>query len=283
MPWDLTDDVARYAAAAGPLLAADPARHTIGLTVVENAVARSQPLAERETFGWWTEPGGAVSGAVSITPPYPLLLEVTPEHALRPLLDALGPGPTGVNGPLEPATQLASLWAAATGGAPVLAVASRLFRLDTLVLPEPQPPGFARPATVDDVPLLAGWTRAFAEEIPGPERGETLVAGVRDRVDWDGYRVWCTPDGTPVSMAGLARPAAGAVRIGPVFTPRELRGRGYAAAATAAASAAGLERAAQVVLFTDLANPTSNALYPRLGYRPLGDRATFLFDLTRRD
>jgi hypothetical protein len=35
--------------------------------------------------------------------------------------------------------------------------------------------------------------------------------------------------------------------------------------------------AVDVVLFTDLANPTSNALYQRLGYRPVEDRAVVEF------
>jgi predicted GNAT family acetyltransferase len=35
------------------------------------------------------------------------------------------------------------------------------------------------------------------------------------------------------------------------------------------------------VLYTDLANPTSNALYERLGYRPVEDRVVLTF--TTRD
>lgn len=277
MGWQFTDEVERYAAAALHLLSADPAVHTIGLTVVENARHRTTPLPEPETFGWWTAPDGQVAGAVSVTPPWPLLLEVAPEEALRPLVTTLGPRLTGANGLLGPVTQLASLWAAETGGHPQLAMASRLFRLETLLPPEPGPPGRARSATEDDVPLLVSWTRAFNAETPGPEPAEPLAAAVRERVGWDGYRLWCTDDGAPVSMAGITRPAAGSVRIGPVFTPPERRGRGFAAAATAAAGAAALGRADVVVLFTDLANPTSNALYPRIGFRPVADRATFRF------
>lgn len=33
----------------------------------------------------------------------------------------------------------------------------------------------------------------------------------------------------------------------------------------------------QVLLFTDLANPTSNALYQRLGYQPVADRLVLAF------
>jgi predicted GNAT family acetyltransferase len=73
-------------------------------------------------------------------------------------------------------------------------------------------------------------------------------------------------------MAGRTRPVAGMVRVAPVYTPRELRGRGYAAAATAAVSREALRLAGEVLLFTDLDNSTSNALYQRLGYRPVHDR-----------
>jgi RimJ/RimL family protein N-acetyltransferase len=278
MGWQFTDDVEQYAAAVLPLLSADPASHTIGLTVVENARRRATPLPEPEMFGWWSQPDGRVSGAVSVTPPYPLLLEVAPEETLRALVTTLGPRLTGANGPLGTVTQLAALWAAQTGGSPRLVLASRLFRLAELLRPVPGPAGHARPATDSDVELLAAWTRDFDAETPGPQRTESHLAAARDRVGWDGYRLWCTDDGTPVSMAGLTRPAAGSVRIGPVFTPREQRGRGYAAAVTAAASEAARERAGVVVLFTDLANPTSNALYPRIGFRPVADRATFAFD-----
>jgi RimJ/RimL family protein N-acetyltransferase len=37
-----------------------------------------------------------------------------------------------------------------------------------------------------------------------------------------------------------------------------------------------------VVLYTDLANPTSNALYQRLGYRPVEDRVVFSFEPAHR-
>jgi predicted GNAT family acetyltransferase len=57
-----------------------------------------------------------------------------------------------------------------------------------------------------------------------------------------------------------------------------LRGRGYGGAVTVAATRLAQERGAgKVVLFTDLANPTSNALYQRLGYRPVEDRVMISF------
>ncbi|HEX3925459.1 MAG TPA: GNAT family N-acetyltransferase [Streptosporangiaceae bacterium] len=86
-------------------------------------------------------------------------------------------------------------------------------------------------------------------------------------------------DGTAVAMAGALRPAAGVIRVAPVYTPPARRRRGYGGAVTAAVSRAALNAgASDVILFTDLANPTSNALCQRLGYRQLEDRVVLTFD-----
>jgi predicted GNAT family acetyltransferase len=85
-------------------------------------------------------------------------------------------------------------------------------------------------------------------------------------------------DGPPTSMVMRTVPSAGVVRIRYVFTPAALRGRGYAGVATGAACASAFrDGASEVVLFTDLDNPTSNALYQRLGFRPVHDRTVVRF------
>nr|WP_323371102.1 GNAT family N-acetyltransferase [Streptomyces katsurahamanus] len=71
---------------------------------------------------------------------------------------------------------------------------------------------------------------------------------------------------------------AGIVRVHSVYTPAHLRGRGYAAAVTVEVSRAALAAGAkEVMLFTNAANPTSNALYRRIGYVPVSDFATYDF------
>jgi GNAT superfamily N-acetyltransferase len=122
--------------------------------------------------------------------------------------------------------------------------------------------------------------------------GGTLIIRPGDRVliqgpsggglGYGGITVW-EAGGVPVSVAGRTRVVAGMVRVGPVYTPPEVRGHGYASAATAAVSQAALEDGLrEVVLYTDLANPTSNALYQRLGYRPVEDRVVLSFTPARR-
>ena len=75
-----------------------------------------------------------------------------------------------------------------------------------------------------------------------------------------------------MSVVGHAEPVAGVMRIGPVYTPPQHRGRGYASSAVAAVSRAALEGGmSQCLLYTDLANPGSNRIYAALGYRRVAD------------
>lgn len=70
----------------------------------------------------------------------------------------------------------------------------------------------------------------------------------------------------------------GFARIGPVYTPPDRRGRGYAAGVTARAARAILDAGATPCLFTDLANPTSNGVYQRIGFEPVLDTVTVRID-----
>ena len=265
MAWHETEDVAQYLAAAGDLLLGDPAVHTIALTVCENA--RARPDGTR--FAWWQDATGEVTGCVSETPPYPVVLAVVPEEAMPALVD-LWPL-AAVNGTTAVAAQVAALAALRTGRRARLKGAERLFRLEALQVPDA--PGRARVADESDLPVLVAWFDAFIVEADlFPQDSER---NVRDRLAYGGLLLW--EDDGPVAMAGHTRKAFQGVRVGPVYTPPDLRGRGYGGAATAAATQHALELGAgEVVLFTDLTNPTSNALYPKLGYRPVEDRAVFL-------
>src|SRR5262249_59245223 len=96
--------------------------------------------------------------------------------------------------------------------------------------------------------------------------GHNVQRTIDDRLSYGGRAGGETADG-PVSMAGATRAVAGQARVGPVYTPPGRRGRGFGGAVTAAVSRAARDAGVgEVLLYTDLANPTSNALYQRLGY-----------------
>ncbi|WP_432253618.1 GNAT family N-acetyltransferase [Streptomyces sp. HNM1019] len=286
MAWTVTYDLEEFRAAAGGFLRTHPARNTTLLTVVSSlTVAGSDRYGDQPpVYGWWTGGGGAVEGAFLCTPPYPPLLSALSGEAARALARTLardgGLKVTGVNAGRGTAETFAAAWNGLTGAVSTVEQTHRLYRLDALTPPDPAPPGRPRAATTADRDLLITWYEAFARET-GALRGD-VARQVDDRLGHDGITIW-ELDGRPVACAGISRTIADMARVALVYTPPELRGRGYAGAATAAVS--GAARAAgtrEVLLFTDLDNPTSNALYRRLGYRPLEDHLLLSFSSAER-
>ncbi|WP_418956760.1 GNAT family N-acetyltransferase [Streptomyces tritici] len=273
MTWFVSEDVDAFLDAAGPGLAGEAVRGTVVWTVAES-VRRQGPYAFGDVaparFGWWREgDGGAVTGTFVVTPPHPPALGPMTEAAARALADEPAVSDaTAVRGE----TAAVRAFADARGGDWAVARETRLFRLGALTPPEPAPAGRARVADPADVPLLAAWFAGFAAETGEGDPAADWTPAVTTRVAEGRLTLWETPDAGAVALAGLSQQVAGQTRVSPVFTPREHRGRGYAGAVTSAVSAAARAAGArEVLLFADLANPTSNALYQRLGYRPVTD------------
>jgi predicted GNAT family acetyltransferase len=277
MGWHSTDSVETFHDTAGDFLRSRPVEHTVPLTLVDtlrkrgiHAYGPSAPI-----FGWWQEGSGAVGGTFLQTPPRPLLVTSGPAMAELAALLADHPLP-GVNALVADAMDFAAAWQRLTDARIGPRRQFRLYRLDALTPPSPLPPGKPRVAGAEDRELLLTWMAAFNAEI-GEQDHHTDVL-VDDRLSYGGLTLW-EVDGVPVSVAGVTRMDAGMVRVSAVFTPPDRRGRGYAGAVTTAVSQAALDAGADdVVLNTDLGNPTSNALYQRLGYRPIEDRSLVMFE-----
>jgi RimJ/RimL family protein N-acetyltransferase len=281
MAWQLTEDLDTFLTTAGGFLRARPAANTIMLTATELLRAKGAGAYGDviPVFGWLASSDGSVAGAFMHTPPFPMVLTEMPDAAAAELAaDLAGRGhqAPGVNAMPAPGAAFAAAWQERTGQPTHIGMRMRLYELGTLLPPDPAPPGTARTADATDRDLLLEWLNAFQDEAQpaGPNESERVV---NDRVGWGGLVFW-EHEGRPVSLAGRNRPAAGQARLGPVYTPPDLRGRGFGGAATAAITQAALDDGADgVVLFTDLDNPTSNTLYQRLGYRPISDWAVIRF------
>jgi len=284
MGWFITRTAGEFLDAAGEFLRAEPARNSVALTVTENlrlSAAATTPGSQGPWFGCWrSETDGPVSAAFVHTPEFPVLLSDASRRAAAELardLSAAQRQVPGVNAGQGAADAFAAGWRERTGDTVTVHRRMRLFRLGELIRPVPGPEGSARLAAERDRALLAEWFDAFAREIGDPPR-QDHEAVIDERLSYGGITLW-EVDGVPVSIAGLTRVVAGMVRVGAVYTPPAQRGRGYASAVTVAISQAALDAGVrEVVLYTDLANPTSNALYQRLGYRPVEDRVVFSFE-----
>jgi len=137
----------------------------------------------------------------------------------------------------------------------------------------PAPIGRLRLAERADRPTLVEWTIAFGGET------ETIATHAEQIVDLAVAReqLWVWDDGGPVSMSGASNAAAGVARVQRVYTPPEHRGRGYATACVEHQSRLLAERGLGCVLYTQLSNPTSNAIYQRIGYQPIAETLVYRF------
>ncbi|HJD85216.1 GNAT family N-acetyltransferase [Kitasatospora aureofaciens] len=278
MTWTLSTSLDDFRSRADAFLAARPAENTVLITIAHRlAEAGLDVFGERPpVFGWWqAEPDGPVGGAFLQTPPFAPRLSAMPQAAAAELavrLAAAGAGfteVTGVGGGTEQVRAFAEAWTAATGAGQSVRVEERLYRLGELAGPPRPPAGRHRLAGPADRALAIRWWQEFLLEVK--VQAHDVARAVDDRIAAGCLHLW-EDAGTPVALAGSSPVLAGMSRIGPVYTPADLRGRGYASAVTAAASAHVLGLGAEeVLLYTDLDNPTSNSIYQQIGYRPVED------------
>jgi predicted GNAT family acetyltransferase len=264
------DSVDDFCSVALDIYRRDPISANVELAALRAGLADSDPPLLVTVWD-----GERPIGAALQRPRFPLLCgglaPAAIDHVVAEFV-SLGIHLIGVQGPAATAATFAAAWCAATGTVSTVAMNERLYRLQTL-----RPPtgvaGHGRAANPGDIDLLAEWIMLFRQEAFGdtPDRAAITRSVQAGKARGDEFVLWTLPS-APVSLAAVRPPAAGVSRIGPVYTPTTERGHGYGSAATAAAALWAREQGADdVVLFTDLANPTSNAIYQRIGFQPVSD------------
>lgn len=284
---DRFDDPAAFLAEAGGFLLQHEAEHNLMLGLAARLVDEPDGYAEPAYFAAVRRDRATIVAAALRTPPFNLILSRSDDPDAVALLaadalDRFGELP-GVLGPSTVAARFAQTWHDLTGAPTELALAQRIHRADRVV-PPADVAGSARVWTPDDRPLLLGWIDAFlAEALPAdhPREPTSEHLARRERDPDAGYLLW-EVRAEAVSVAGWGGPTPNGGRIGPVYTPPEHRRRGFASAVTAALTDRLLRGGKRFCfLFTDLANPTSNAIYRRIGYEPVSDVDEYGFGPTR--
>ncbi len=276
------EDAREFRLAIEPLIETTEARHNLVHGILATVVEDPE-IFEEQRF-WVTERAGvAVAGALQTPPMNPVLCDAVDPAAAAELARALAgeDGPRGVLGNRPSIEWFIDAWREAVDQPVALAVELGVFALDE-VSPVPRPEGFPRLADEADAELLIDWSERFAAEalphLPVDlDRQAAIVARLIERRRGSGIWLW-ERAGEVVSMSVHANPTPNGIRISHVYTPPSQRGRGFATALVAHQSGGLLEVGHEFCfLFTDLANPTSNAIYERIGYRQIAESAEYRF------
>jgi GNAT superfamily N-acetyltransferase len=276
-------DPATFRRDAAQILLADAARNNLPLGILQ--ILLDQPEVFPVFHLWIAVRDGRPRGLALQTEPFnAVLAEPLEEEVVDALVEAVladaGPLP-GITANLPWAERFAARVTSMTGRTAQRIVEEGVWEL-TAVADVATPSGASRAATPRDRDLLRSWLRAFADEAlppryPRDDARLDLDRDLRLKGRGGGYRVW-DDDGQPVSMSGHRDVPGVGSRIGPVYTPPEHRRRGYATALVAEQSAARLALGDPACfLYTDLANPTSNAIYARIGYVKVWEAVEYAF------
>lgn len=264
-----TDDPAEVLGEAGAFLLSRPVEHNVILSILHSRI--SHPEAGRY---WWLVDHGSVAG-VAMHTPFSFSATATPmsPELVRALVAATDPPVPGFIGEAATVAAYAGAWAQRHRVPVVPTDGERLFRLDG-AREVGRAPGALRPATPGDRSVLIAWLDGFgADTGHAPEDSDVVI----DRY-LDEHSAWLWIDGGPVAMARAA-PVVGAVsRIGPAYTPPQLRGQGYATTCVEQLSRHIEEGGHVAILYTQLTNPTSNAIYARIGYEPVLEVLRYQFE-----
>jgi GNAT superfamily N-acetyltransferase len=268
---DVVDDAGTALAEAGAFLRSDPVQNNLVLTLLDARVAHPEPGRYA-----WVLGGGKVVGAAFQSPlAFQAVITAVPRPAIDTFVDRLAdawPDVPAVFGPVDTVARFAGRWAEAlkVGATPV--EGQRLYALGSLDAPTGVP-GQLRSATDDDAELILTWVQGFEGDTGS---SVATVETVRRRIG--AGRIWIWEDRASVAMATYTPALAGVSRVGLVYTAPEHRRHGYGAACTAAFTRRALDAGAErCVLYTQLANPQSNAIYRRLGYQPVSEHLRYQF------
>jgi len=276
----LVDDPSEFLSAAGPLLLADEARHNLILGLA--GTLRDHPDVYPEHRLWLVEAAGRPVAAALRTPPQKLVLaQPSADGALQVLAAAIYDDLPGVVGAVPEAGVFSGAWAGLAGMRDRVRRRQGIYALHR-VQPPSEVSGDLRLADDRDRDLLVRWWSAFVVEALAEDDPDvsSIEASISHRLEANGSGIAVWQDGgEPVSLAGFGGATPNGMRIGPVYTPPERRGNGYASALVARVSADRLAEGSRFCfLYTDLANPVSNRIYERIGYEWVCEAAEIVFE-----
>lgn len=216
-----------------------------------------------------------------ITPPFPIAIysdNINCDDELSLLIEDLLNNNIEVNGviaPIELANSFSLKWCELKACNKIDGLNMRAYELVDVNHPR-YSKGNLRDAKDEDLETISRWIYNLEKDDGSDITCEQAYEMAKNKITNGELYVW--EDKIPVSMACATRPTTNGIVVNMVYTPSELRQKGYASSCVAALSQHLLDKGYKFCsLFTDLSNPTSNSIYIKIGYKAVCDYKSYSF------
>jgi len=248
----------------------------------------------KETFGWrdtanWimatVADGCQISLVALMTPPFGITLYAINNKINHDAVKILVEGLIANNIPVPGVVTEKSLaeafttaYCSAKSLTHHITMSQRIYELTT-VNPNIPKIGRFRPAKEQDLSFLPYWIVDFHSNAGSTTQISDDIEQYKHHIDSGRLHMLEDISGTVVSMTKITREMVSAAGVALVYTPPYFRGHGYASSVVAQISQLWLDKGfTRCVLYTDLANPTSNSIYQKIGYVPICDSLEITFE-----
>jgi predicted GNAT family acetyltransferase len=266
------DSAESFLTAASPLLMRAEAENNVIIGVAQG-IARNPSAAKDPYLATVSNDTGVIACGVYLAPSKMVITRANREPMVALAKHAYETVPTieGVSGPDRSANDFALAWSKLSGISPTLGMRLRIHETRAVNEANIRPTsGKFRAGQEGDLTLLAAWTEVLAREVRIPEKVDASAV-IADAIRRERLFVW-EDRGVPVSMAAWTGKTPNGVRIIFVYTPAELRGKGYATACVAELTRQQLAKGSAFCwLYTDLSAAASPNIFKRIGYWPVSD------------
>jgi predicted GNAT family acetyltransferase len=274
---------AEFLSRTGNLIISNEARYSLINGIARRLVTSPHAYGKDDPWFCTVREEKELCIAAMRTPPHKVLLAlfsgdpVSIAMVLADSISAFSPSLPRVIGDLEIADPFAKHWCAKHKITIEERMAQRVYRLEginNIAFSS----GKLRLASIEDKELLTRWMHSFYLDALASASPNTPEDDIAPKINRKEVYLW--EDSVPVSMAAKTTPTENGIRINSVYTPPEFRNRRYATSCVAMLCKELLDSGLKFcMLYTDLANSTSNSIYKKIGFEEVCDSAEYTFSI----
>lgn len=279
------EDLGKFYDLVFPYLIENEIENSLPLSILNSLKMNIQKYGKELPLMFTLEEDNSIKLVSLMTPPFDIIISYTVNlDCIDILVEELTKREVYLPGVLsfkEAADKFEKLWCEKNSLGSKLLRRERIYKL-TEVSEETIGNKDFSAATKSYQSVVLEWSRKFATEALSETTEEQLqrtISNFKLEFEQNASQNYLLFEGQePVSMARKAGKSPHGNAINNVYTPPELRRKGYATECVAKLSKLLLEEGNDYCfLFTDLNNPTSNSIYQKIGYRPIIDENHYKF------